>query len=450
MKAKQIVFGVVAAMTLMVCAGTTLAAETWISRVAQMSIGYHQGDVLNTPDGGFVLSGTYVDTSAGYQNRVGLAKFDAQGELQWGKTYLPGWAGALDATPGGGFIMTEALAQGLTWVAKLDGEGNILAQVDLNIGGDIFVEVSGNVAYLVNENDGNMIGVVKMNLDSMTVEWEGLFSHQAGNSMLSTRGVDSDASGNLYVVGWLETATDMLDTFVLKMTPTGGVQAFKLLNSVENDKMRAVATVAADGGLVLAGDRSDTAQEDGYNLWVAKLDAGLNLSWQRAVSGPGTGTDWCNSVAVLSDGSFAVGGTTRGFSTHNEYDVWGLRIIDKSNPQIKWQKLYATVDRDENYAVTATPDGGMIFAAEHAALGSLSGTILFKADANGEIAAHDYSGVAIANPHMRDVSGVITVPAVSLVDDLNNTTFTSNGYTAVPSESGTAVTTYLAFEKLSR
>lgn len=430
-----------------VCVGTA-CAESWIGRAKGLTIDYHFGGIVHTvADGGHALYAT--DSSS----NVTLAKFSSAGDPDplGSKSYGQGQASGIDALTGGGYLVTASTPQCTgAWVAKLDANGGVTTdQKCSNMPGaeGYYIKASGASAYLVSKDTFTFGNITKFNTTTWAVEWEGALTYL--NNTVRPTAIEVDATGNLFITGVVHGDDGYIDAFVAKISSAGAVLAFKVLQMPGSEWSRAIARLGTDGSVVLAGDsRIPPAM---YDVWVVKLDANLNTVWQKTFSGPGNGTDWANNVAVLTDGTIVVGATTHSFSPNQKDEAWVIRLEDKPNPTVKWQKRYATLLGEQSYALTATDtDGGLLLAAEGRDMGSIWGSLLFKTDVNGNIAAHDASGASIANPYVFDTNSIMTNTNAVAIDALSSISFLSQGFNLTPPATPvTPVDTGLTYEKVS-
>ena len=72
-----------------------------------------------------------------------------------------------------------------------------------------------------------------------------------------------------------------------------------------------------------------------HDLWVLKLDTSGNVTWQRTYGG--TGDDDASAVQETSDGGYIVAGYTLSFGAGNG-DIWVLKLDASGN--VTWQRPY--------------------------------------------------------------------------------------------------------------
>lgn len=102
------------------------------------------------------------------------------------------------------------------------------------------------------------------------------------------------------------------------------------------------------------------------DYWVVKLDSAGNINWQKCLGG--NNYDYATSVIPTSDGGYAVAGYSGSkdgdvTGTHwggSDDDVWVVKLDASGN--ISWQKSYGGSKEDHAYSIRQTADGGYIVA----------------------------------------------------------------------------------------
>ncbi len=213
------------------------------------------------------------------------------------------------------------------WVIKLDSSGNMLWHN--RFGGSDFEQAHG----IQQTNDGGFIlaGVTRSN--------------------------NGDASGN----------HGLDDMWVVKISALGNLSWQKQLGGANRDVANAIQQTS-DGGFIVAGytksnDGDALGNHGGEDIWVVKLDAQGNISWQRQLGG--SSDERAFSIQQTNDGGYVVAGFTESndgdvSGNHGSSDYWVLKL----NPQgfISWQVALGGSDDDRAASVQQTNDGGYILA----------------------------------------------------------------------------------------
>jgi len=133
------------------------------------------------------------------------------------------------------------------------------------------------------------------------------------------------------------------------------------------------AAATPDGGSIFAGYSSSTDGDikdhhgpaSTTDCLVGKLDANGNLTWLHSFGG--SGNDAAPSIIVVPDGYVFCGGTNstdgdvHGLHGTVNSDAWVVKL--DTNGNIVWQHCYGGSMEDDALRITATGDGGYLFAA---------------------------------------------------------------------------------------
>jgi hypothetical protein len=208
--------------------------------------------------------------------------------------------------------------------------------------------------------------VIKYN-SSGTKQW----TEQNGTDMWDeARGVTTDSSGNVYVVGGTKGAklngvkkAGMTEAFVIKYNSSGTRQWTKLLGTWRKDFANAVA-IDSSGNIYVAGvterhlDGNTSAGND--DLFVVKYDSKGKKQWTKQL---GTKrNDRARGVATDSSGNVYVTGDTYGGldgNTNAGYnDLFVVKYLD--NGTKLWTKQLGTSSTDLANGV-ATDSSGNVY-----------------------------------------------------------------------------------------
>ena len=310
--------------------------------------------VIQTSDGGYAVLG-YTNSTDGdltekalNVNDYWLLKLDAEGNLQWDRTYGGSkddrGQSVIQTTDGGYAIVGYAMSddgdgsnnEGFhdNWILRLDASGSILWEKSFGFSGH---DHSYDV---VQTSDGGFFFSGFLDVTS---------SGGAGNNgkspYLTRHGVGEfwgtrlDANGDLI---WR-----------------------RYFGGTNNDRSFGVVN-AHDGGYVLAGasesDDFDISNPKGsYDFWVVKVNKNGEFEWESSFGG--TGIDQAQDILATSDGGYVITGNT--FSTdtqvtknNGQSDVWLIKIDDSG--QLLWQKSFGGSAFDAAHSVRPTLDGGLL------------------------------------------------------------------------------------------
>jgi uncharacterized delta-60 repeat protein len=192
----------------------------------------------------------------------------------------------------------------------------------------------------------------------------------------SYRGINPDYLGNIVPTsdgGYLIAGqTDSFgagnsDIWLLKLDADGATNWQKTFGGSNNDYGQSVQQTS-DGGYIVAG-YTYSYGAGSADIWVLKLDANGNSSWQKTFGG--TSFEEVTDVKQTSDGGYIVVGSTYSFDAGGG-DIWVLKL--DANGTTNWQKSYGGGAEDGAMTVQQTSDGGYIvggFASMGAGLGDI-------------------------------------------------------------------------------
>lgn len=310
--------------------------------------------IIETSDGGFAVLGFSNSTDGDLQgknlavNDYWLLKLDAEGELQWSKTY-----GGSKDDRGQSLVQTKDGGYALTGYAQSsDGDASV-------------------------NNGFHDNWVLKLNTQG-EIEWEksyGFSGHDHSYDILDT------GDGGFFFAGFLDITSARADGNTEKSSAISahGVGEFwgtKIDNKAKvqwrgyyggtnNDRAHA-AVLADDGGYVMAGftESSDfdvNNSRGSYDFWTVKIDDGGDSVWQSTFGG--TGIERAEDIAKTKDGGYVITGST--FSNdidisknNGESDIWLIKVDDAG--KLVWEKSFGGSQFDAAHSVSPSRDGGFI------------------------------------------------------------------------------------------
>ena len=312
--------------------------------------------IITTNDSGYAILG-YTNSTDGdllgktiAVNDYWLIKLDANGDMQWNKTY----GGSKDdrgqsiiQTRDGGYaIVGYAMSsdgdgsnnEGFhdNWILKLNSEGTIEWERSFGFSGH-----DHSYDLVQTEDDGfffvGFLDVVSSGGEGSSAKGNSITRHGVGEFW----GTRLDAAGNLV---WR-----------------------RYFGGSNNDRAHSVVQ-ANDGGFILAGfsesgDSDISLAKGSYDYWVVKVDAKGELVWEKSFGG--TGIEVSYDIAKTDDGAYVITGHT--FSNdadisvnHGESDVWLIKIDDDG--ELIWEQTYGGSGFDTAQSVSLTADGGFLIS----------------------------------------------------------------------------------------
>jgi hypothetical protein len=294
--------------------------------------------VVQTDDGGYALAGHTYSFGMG-NGDIWLVKTDANGEIQWNKTYGgTNWeeSRCMIKTNDGGFAIAGFTSYG--WIGnrdflliKTDANGN--EQWNKTYGGSsseeaysIVQTVDGGYALLgttLSFGAGNGdFWLIKT--DSLgNVEWNKTYGEalylEEGMSIIQT--VDGGFALAGYKEGPIIYPYELIndDFWLVKTDSEGNVQWSKTYDQSKDDSARSLTQTSYEGYL-LAGHTNSTGTLD---FWIVKVNNGGLVQWNITLGG--SGRDQASEVIHTSDGGYAIVGFTESYGAGLE-DIWLVKL----------------------------------------------------------------------------------------------------------------------------
>ena len=266
----------------------------------------------------------------------------------------------------------RAFSEGPTeeWVARFDGPDS-----GYDVANDITVDGDGNV-YLTGRCTNGNDDYATMKLNSTgTVEWVEYYDGPASGDDHGNA-ITLDGMGNVYVTGFIDGGgVTFNDYMTIKYSNDGNLLWTARFNGpgYYNDEAFDIA-VGSDGSVYVTGTSDEDYatikyNENGVQQWVAFYD------------GPGGDTDYPYSVAVDDSGSVFVTGGSYGDDGH-----WDSATIKYDNDGIEqWVSRYNGSGDYHDYAVDLLLDGnGYIYiTGQCVGLDSEEDYLTIKYNSNG-------------------------------------------------------------------
>ena len=200
-------------------------------------------------------------------------------------------------------------------------------------------------------------------------------------------------SNNIHVSGNHGNA----DIWVLKLDPAGEIDWQRCLGGSEDESADHILELQGGGYLVLGGTVSNdgdvSANNGNRDFWLVRLDSEGNLIWQHCYGG--SQLDSPNDMTATPDGGFIIAGSSLssdGDVTANagNTDYWILKL--NADLEIEWQRSYGGSAADDAFAIALTSDGGYVLnGISYSSDGDISANIgsgdywVVKLDAFGEM-----------------------------------------------------------------
>jgi hypothetical protein len=293
--------------------------------------------VQQTSDGGYIVAGETRSFGAGYRD-IFLIKTDASGNLQWAKTYGGTYwdvAYSVQQTSGGGYIVagyTESFGAGYgdIFLIKTDANGNL--QWAKTYGGTY-----SDYAYSVQQtSDGGYIvagytesfGAGSYDIFLMKTDANGNIiwaKTYGGTGYDQASYVQQTSDGGYIVAGYTGSfGAGYIDVFLVKTDANGNIMWAKTYGVTDLDWAFSVQQTS-DGGYIVAGITHSFGVDSG-DIFLIKTDANGNVQWAKTYGG--TGDEGALSVQQTSDGGYIVAGWTGSWPY---YDIFLIKTDANGN-----------------------------------------------------------------------------------------------------------------------
>jgi hypothetical protein len=379
-----------------VTANTSTSSRTGTLTIAGQNYTVTQAGAAATCT--YVLSST--SATAGSLADAGTVTVTAGVGCNWTATSSASWLTCLPASGSGtGVITWSALANTTTatrtGAITINGQTFTVTQAGLTVGGS-----GGQLQWLRAKTCSYQLRAVDVKTD------------RAGNVVIAGmfRGTADFGSGLVSSTG----GSSMLDIFVAKYTPQGGLLWVKTFGSTGDDSANAVVVDSADN-VILAGAFSSTVNfggqsltSSGYqNVFVAKFSSSGAHIWSKRFGGSGSevayavavdGTDNVFLAARLNSATADFGGITLVNAAAGFEDVVVAKLQPADGSTI-WAKRWGgtgsesplgmAVDRSGDVAITGR--AGQWSNSTDLGGGTKSGAGIFVAKYSGADGSHRWS-----------------------------------------------------------
>jgi predicted secreted protein len=131
-----------------------------------------------------------------------------------------------------------------------------------------------------------------------------------------------------------------------------------------------------DGGLILTGWRGYPSEP--YDAWVIRSDNVGTQLWNQTIGGPAN--DYLRSVVALSDGGFALAGSTTSYGS-GDYDAWLVKLSTNGNPL--WNYTFGGAEADRFTSILELSDGFLLSGYTESAGSGNNDVFIVRTDQNG-------------------------------------------------------------------
>ena len=287
-------------------AGTLLWSKTFGSATGAEST----NEVIKTSDGGFATTGTTNGFGA-TGNDVFLAKFNANGDLQWSRT----WGNTSDdrgysiAQSSDGYLYTGGYTvSNDAIVLKYDLSGNFVwNRIIATSGDDTSVGMTAtddNGVVFVGQGSSSGIRFDRMSSDG-TLVWDKIWD---GSGLDRLSCVIKAKDGGFIATGYSNSFESDYKSTLVKFSSDGVFGWMKTIDAGSNSEDGGGVLESDDGGIVVVGNTKSVGSGL-YDVYLSKLDSAGNFVWAKTFGG--TGNEYVSGrIFKTSDNGYAFAGVT--------------------------------------------------------------------------------------------------------------------------------------------
>jgi predicted secreted protein len=324
----------------------------WTKTYGGKSIDEAVTSLIETSDGGYALTGGKIEEldDAGVSYDIWLVKADANGNMQWNRTY--------------GDTDVKVADESFSLIETFDGGYAIAGRTFTHEGNYFYLVVPPDFLLIKTDSNGNE-------------EWNRTYG---GTKFDEAYSLVQTSDGGYAIAGCTRSFGEGDTDFWLVKTDASGNEVWNRTYGGSDQDQAYSLVQTSDGGYAIAGSTMSFGAGD-TDFWLVKADANGNMQWNRTYGG----SDWDEACSLVqtSDGGYAIGGDARSFGA-GRTDFWLVKA--DANGNMQWNRTYGRTDSDTASSLIKTFDGGYAicgntyFRAEDAWYG-----LLVKTDALGNM-----------------------------------------------------------------
>ncbi|MFL2571473.1 MAG: T9SS type A sorting domain-containing protein [Parvicellaceae bacterium] len=320
--------------------------------------GYDVGySVLQTTDGGYVITGSIITDSLLNTQSVFLLKTDSNGDSLWTKAYeeRDSQGFCVQPTTDGGVVISGSITPNslinsqVGYLIKTDSNGDtlwtkmysefvsLLSVQQTTDGGYIIAGGGSNALYVCSKTDSNGDTLWTKNYGGYSVQQ----TTDGGYIIADSALIKLDSNGDIL---WSKPYRDGAGGYSLQQT--------------------------TDGGYIVTGTTPSA-------VYLHKTDSNGDTLWTNSYSGGA----WGCSVEQTSDGGYIISGATEFFT--GIPDVYLLKT--DSNGDSLWTKTYGASSGAVGYSIQQTTDGGYIITGSKRVSSTNVNVYFIKTDGSGNV-----------------------------------------------------------------
>lgn len=280
--------------------------------------------------GNLIVTG-YQNLSGGTDDDYLTVKFNANGTVAWRKSYYNN-SGGINRV---GSDQATAIA--------LDSSNNVI--------------VTG---FTWNGNNYDIYTVKYSGVDG-TKLWDHTYNAPASGNDLATS-ITVDNLNNVYVGGYVQTATASEDCVILKYSVDGPTTEGAPLwvvtwNGAANSVDRIAAIAAGEGGIAVTGQSWKNGSPGDFDVVTLKYDYNGGKLWERIYSSAGAYSDTGRKVAIDLSGNVII---TAAVTYNGSLDIYTAKYSSASGATI-WEKTYGNPTYNDEPAGLVLDSAGNVY-----------------------------------------------------------------------------------------
>lgn len=360
----------------------------------QKTYGYSDADygysVKQTIDGGYLLLGQ-TPTSGGAFSNAYLIKTNQYGDTTWTKQFgdnlhnVQGWD--VYQLPSGEYLLKNDYNQTLGMnIIKLDINGNIIwNKLYANNGsgsyGGIDTAIGGGYVFLGQKFNTGHWNTYVLRTD---INGDSIWGKEYGT--LDSIGLSIKTTSSGYVICGGTSLYSSQHNVLMKIDAYGNRLWTRIYNSTGGYSFANAIDVTSDGGFIFAGTTTTTfsSLED---VSLTKTNSQGNFQWTKTFGG--SDYDAAFSVKQTSDHGYAILGVTK--SMGDTYGDFYLIKTDSSGIE-QWHKTFGGSASETGRSLALTSDGGFALLGNTMSFGEgLFDFYFVKTDSAGILSVNDIS-----------------------------------------------------------
>lgn len=331
--------------------------------------------IKSTSDGGTIVAGYTTSKDGDITNfpereywDLWVVKLDVCGNIMWQQSFGgKGYESARDIvqTPDGGFMVlgeTNSTDGGVIpgfggtkdiWLLKLDINGTLIWQkrlggTGLDVGNQLVMLDDGNflIAATTSSNDGDISGnhgtggytdgVLIKTDPAGNIIWSKCYGGTRNEELMDIEVIN----GRIYVAGYANSTDGDIpanqknyDVWLLTVDQAGNIVSNHIYGGSQNDVAYSM-TKGNDGTLTLSGyttstDGDVTEAKGSQDYWILNVNTDGNLNWQKTLGG--TDAEYATTIITDLDGGYIVGGISYSSDgdindARGEGDFWLVKL----------------------------------------------------------------------------------------------------------------------------